>query len=230
MPRPKRSTAEERATALLEEHRLDQVVPVPVFDLIRAVSAQVVYERMGADVSGMTYRDGNRKVIGLNSAHHPRRQRFTAAHEVGHIVLHPGRPVTIDSSIQVNFRDTTSSLATDAEEIEANAFAAALLMPANTVVAEAKKLIDSGVRSRDKLVDLLAARFNVSPEAMGYRLFSPRLRISRSSITARPTGFGCGFSASTRLGANAALAGAHSTPRSTIATRTRRTGPSCCGS
>jgi Zn-dependent peptidase ImmA (M78 family) len=171
MPRPKRSTAEEEAAALLKRHAFDSI-PIPVFDLVRAVDAQVVYERMGPEVSGMTYREGSRAVIGLNSAHHPRRQRFTAAHEIGHIVLHPGRPLTIDSSIRVNFRDSVSSLATDTEEIEANAFAAALVMPAGHVVAEAERLINSGIRSRDKLVVELARRFDVSPEAMGYRLIN----------------------------------------------------------
>jgi Zn-dependent peptidase ImmA (M78 family) len=172
MARPKRSSAEEKANALLDQYQFDATIPVPVFQVIQALQAQVVYQRMGPEVSGMTYREGKRAVIGLNSAHHPRRQRFTAAHEVGHIVLHPGRPLTIDSNIRVNFRDPTSSLATDTEEIEANAFAAALLMPAKHVVSEAEDLVNSGVRSRDRLVAELAARFDVSPEAMGYRLIN----------------------------------------------------------
>jgi Zn-dependent peptidase ImmA (M78 family) len=171
MRRPKRSTAEERAAALLEAHGID-TIPVPVYQLVQAIDAQVVRQRMGPDVSGMTYREGSRAVIGLNSAHHPRRQRFTAAHEIGHIVLHPGRPVTIDSTIRVNFRDAVSSLATDTEEVEANAFAAALLMPPQHVVAQVERLLVGGVRSREKLVTELAARFDVSPEAMGYRLIN----------------------------------------------------------
>lgn len=171
MPLPKRSTAEKRALDLLVRHGI-QELPVPVFELIRQLGARVVYERMGNEVSGMTYRRGPNIVIGLNSAHSDRRRRFTAAHEIGHVVLHPGRPLTIDSNIRVNFRDTTSSLATDAEEIEANAFAASLLMPQDLVLREAKQLADAGVRSRDKLVSALAGRFDVSPEAMGYRLIN----------------------------------------------------------
>jgi Zn-dependent peptidase ImmA (M78 family) len=171
MRRPRRSSAEQAADKLLEKLNISEV-PVPIDRVIKAMDASVVYERMGSEVSGMTYRHGERVIIGLNSAHSSRRQRFTAAHEIGHITLHPGRPLTIDSSIRVNFRDKVSSQATDVEEIEANAFAAALLMPADAVVEVVQSLTGSGIRSRDRLVGELARRFEVSPEAMGYRLIN----------------------------------------------------------
>jgi Zn-dependent peptidase ImmA (M78 family) len=171
MRRPRRSTAEARAGELLDELGINKI-PVPIEDLIDALGVQLVRSRMGPDVSGMTFREGQKIIIGLNSAHHPRRQRFTAAHEIGHIRLHKGRPVIVDSSIRVDFRDPVSSMATDAEEIEANAFAAALLMPRHEVVNRAESLIASGTRSRERLVAELAKAFDVSPEAMGYRLIN----------------------------------------------------------
>jgi Zn-dependent peptidase ImmA (M78 family) len=171
MSPPRRSTAERKAAELLDQLNIAEI-PVPVERVVAAIGARVVLERMGSDVSGMTYRQGNNMIIGLNSAHHPRRRRFTAAHEVGHVVLHRGRPLLIDSSIRVNFRDPVSSMATDAEEIEANAFAAALLMPKDDVVGAAEALVVRGVKSRDRLVNQLAAAFDVSPEAMGFRLIN----------------------------------------------------------
>jgi Zn-dependent peptidase ImmA (M78 family) len=172
MPRPKRSTAEQEAEKLLDELRIDEI-PVPVEAVLRRLGVRVVHERMGSDVSGMTYRRGQQFIVGLNSGHNLRRQRFTAAHEIGHIRLHPGRPLTIDSSIRVNFRDQVSSQATNAEEIEANAFAAALLMPREAVVDHARHLTEEqGLRSREKLIAELARLFDVSPEAMGYRLIN----------------------------------------------------------
>ena len=78
---------------------------------------------------GILFRDGDHHVIGVNSAHPPVRQRFTIAHELGHRALHPGRELILDVPVRVNLRDKTSSMASDIEEIEANAFAAALLMP-----------------------------------------------------------------------------------------------------
>lgn len=127
---------------------------------------------MDATQSGMTFRQDDLVVIGINAAHHPRRQRFTLAHEIGHVRLHPGRPLTVDSSIRVDFRDGVSSLATDSEEIEANAFGAALLMPATAVRAQVRALHDNGQRSRERLVADLSAIFDVSIEAMGYRLIN----------------------------------------------------------
>lgn len=171
MRRPKRSTAESKAAELLDRLSISEV-PVPVERVAVAIGAQIILERMGPDVSGMTYRQDEQVIIGLNGAHHPRRRRFTAAHEIGHVQLHPGRPLLIDSSIRVNFRDPVSSMATDAEEIEANAFAAALLMPARQVVERAQALVAGGTRSRERLVAELAKTFDVSPEAMGFRLIN----------------------------------------------------------
>ena len=78
----------------------------------------------------------------------------------------------MDSSIRVDFRDSVSSLATDREEIEANRFAAELLMPAPLVIERMRTLTNSGVRGRDRVVNDLANTFDVSAEAMGYRLIN----------------------------------------------------------
>jgi Zn-dependent peptidase ImmA (M78 family) len=62
-------------------------------------------------------------------------------------------------------------MATDREEIEANAFAAALLMPAPWVRAAFENVVRGAtVSSEDELAELLGARFNVSRQAMLIRL------------------------------------------------------------
>jgi len=53
----------------------------------------------------------------------PQRQRFTIAHELGHIKLHNGDKFRTERGLNV-FSD-------DPEEVEANRFAAMLLMPEN---------------------------------------------------------------------------------------------------
>lgn len=146
-------------------------LPVPVEVLIGRSGARLVRQRMDQDVSGMTYRTDTEKVIGINSSHHPRRQRFTAAHELGHLLLHKGT-LLVDSSVRVNFRDAVSSQATDDEEMEANAFASALLMPDKILRQQVEELQRAGVRSRERLLNDLATRFDVSTEAMGYRLLN----------------------------------------------------------
>ena len=69
--------------------------PVPVEQIARRLGAQVTYEGFDGDISGMLFRDEGRAVIGVNSRHAPTRQRFTVAHEIGHLEMHmpdPDRP------------------------------------------------------------------------------------------------------------------------------------------
>lgn len=126
----------------------------------------------------MLYRDTDPKIVGVNATHPPARQRFTIAHELGHLLLHKGRPIIVDKTIRlVNTRtddpDPTSSLATRREEIEANGFAAELLMPRDLVLKEANALVKSHETiSDDSFVEDLARRFRVSRQAMEIRLGS----------------------------------------------------------
>ena len=60
--------------------------------------------------------------------------------------------------------------ATDYEEIEANQFAAAILMPAPLVEREAKRLLEDPSATDASIVPLLAQGFDVSEQAMEIRL------------------------------------------------------------
>ena len=97
------------------------------------------------------------------------RRRFTAAHELGHAVLHRDR--------MGRYRvDTDKTLleggdATDELEREANAFAAELLMPEEVVRARAVELKTlHGCCPSGVLAYRLSAELLVSREAMRYRL------------------------------------------------------------
>jgi Zn-dependent peptidase ImmA (M78 family) len=160
------------AQRLLAEADID-AAPIDVLALAKLAGAEVVrYQFDDGDISGMLYRDDTRTVIGLNSTHSLTRQRFTVAHELGHLKLHPGRPLILDSPARVNFRDPTASLATDREEIEANAFAAAVLMPEHLVLEAVSRLLADARHSPESLTTLLAKEFEVSEAAMGYRLIN----------------------------------------------------------
>ncbi|WP_432040829.1 ImmA/IrrE family metallo-endopeptidase [Streptomyces chartreusis] len=125
------------------------------------------------DISGMLIRqDGRAPVVGVNDVHSGHRQRFTIAHELGHYLLHPGREIVLDRPVRVNLRDKTSSMATDREEIEANAFAASLLMPADLVRSELQRLPATVRQDPERCTGELAGIFDVSESAMGFRLIN----------------------------------------------------------
>lgn len=167
--------AEMKAARLLEETGQSDQTPVDVEAIARHLHAQVVEERLDRSVSGLLYRDGEQIVIGVNSTHSDRRRRFTIAHEIGHLVLHKGRPLVLDH-VRVNFRDANSSMASDLEEIQANAFAAEILMPQDQVIASARRLSEDQAVTESATISYLAQGFDVSEEAMQYRLINLGLR------------------------------------------------------
>lgn len=157
-----RTQLERRAWKLLRELEIESE-PVDVFVIAERLGARIQYENVDEELSGALYRDdGNGPVIGVNARHHPNRQRFTVAHEIGHLLLHD-EPVFVD---RVFRRDKVSSEAVDPLEIEANGFAAALLMPKEFVV---RRTNGSGP-FRSEAVDRLASDFGVSSQAMTFRL------------------------------------------------------------
>jgi Zn-dependent peptidase ImmA (M78 family) len=164
--------AERAAERLLAEHGITGPPVDP--ELIANKDGIVVVRRRfeAGDVSGILFRDGEHHVIGVNSAQPAVRQRFTIAHELGHRALHPGRELILDVPVRVNLRDKTSSMASDLEEIEANAFAAALLMPEQMIRDRVNQLQPSQRRDPDATAAILARIFKVSPSALSFRLIN----------------------------------------------------------
>lgn len=156
----------EAARRILRER--GTALPVDVTAIADGCGVTVIEHDLEDTVSGvLVIRDG-RGIIAVNEAHHPNRQRFSVAHELGHYLLHcDAGSVFIDAS-PVFFRDETSSEGSDRQEIEANAFAAELLMPEEDIRRViGNKPLDAfdepGVRR-------LAARFGVSAQALTIRL------------------------------------------------------------
>jgi Zn-dependent peptidase ImmA (M78 family) len=142
--------------------------PVDLEAIAHTLGVEIRPYDLKPDVSGILYRDGDRRVVVVNQGHTRERQRFTIAHELGHLLLHKGQPVHVDEGFRVNLRDRRSATAEDVEEIEANAFAADLLMPAKWLRIDIEQeFIDL---ADDTAMRMLAARYGVSPQAMAYRL------------------------------------------------------------
>jgi Zn-dependent peptidase ImmA (M78 family) len=107
-------------------------------------------------------------VIGVNTLHHPNRQRFTIAHEIGHFYLHDLDEVHVDRFF-VKLRDRRSSTGEDPQEVAANRFAAELLMPEHFLPKDLREL---GMRDflDDRAMLQLARKYQVSVQAMTNRL------------------------------------------------------------
>jgi Zn-dependent peptidase ImmA (M78 family) len=157
----------------------DSMIYLPAVDVEKIAKQQNIQLRREdlKDISGLIFRDGNQVIIGVNERDAVNRQRFTIAHELGHFFLHTQNPLFIDKSIDkvatIKLRNQVSSEAVSLEEIEANAFAAELLMPTNMIFEEIKlvhKKVNFENDDLDQIITYMATRFEVSKQAMTIRL------------------------------------------------------------
>ena len=157
-----------KVSKILSETNIDSP-PVPIETIAKQLGIQVQFELLPNKLSGLLYREDKKvkPIIGVNRLHPEVRQRFTIAHEIGHFILHK-EPVHVDREYDVKFRDPNSSLANNDSEIEANKFAAEMLMPIDFL----KKDIDNRNINipDDDFIEILSQRYEVSMQAMIYRL------------------------------------------------------------
>jgi Zn-dependent peptidase ImmA (M78 family) len=166
---------EKQAFSLLCRFGFDRKLPIDVEALARTLGISVKYEPLKGDLSGVLVKEHERTAIGVNSSHAITRQRFTIAHELGHFVLKHEGNLFVDKALKnqafVVRRDGKSASGIDLFEIQANQFAAELLMPAGLLKLQLEKRIGKkSVPSDDDLISDLARVFLVSPKAMEYRL------------------------------------------------------------
>lgn len=142
--------------------RYQRKPPVDVGAIARDLGVKVDRMSLGGAVAGTLTRDSRRGgwsgfLCLINSDDHPRRQRFTLAHELAHFILHRD---LIDTSLvdDTMYRGGLS----DPMERQANKLAADILMPVWLIRGH----WDSG--NRDPME--LARLFEVSPKAMEIRL------------------------------------------------------------
>lgn len=155
--RPTVSSRESHCLALARSvlGRLEQVaghkqLPVPIETIASLCGYQVIsLSTLPQELSGIVSLD--KKLIGINARHHPRRQRFSLAHELGHILLkhQPEARSTQDEIRRFNR--------------EADIFAAEILMPGDDLRMMAAKECD---------LSILRTRYDVSNEALRLKLAS----------------------------------------------------------
>ena len=165
---------ERRVGAILRDAGLRKPA-INVEEVARSLGVTVRFESTDADVSGALFRRGDRAIIGVNPDHPRTRQRFAIAHEVGHFVLHRDDLHMDEANAYPNesqtkhrlLRDQVSAQATNPKEIEANRFAAALLMPAFMLKGT---LTSYDLPLTQKDIEKLTSEYEVSFQAMAFRL------------------------------------------------------------
>ena len=156
------------ANDLLKQHSIS-TAPIPVERIAKSQGVKVFYQSLKNDVCGFLYRDSNQTVIGINTHHPAVRQSFTAAHELGHLLLHEQEQLHVDHAFRVRLRDETSGQGTNEAEREANFFAASLLMPREFIEEDLSGETDIDLLD-DDFLRVLAKKYGVSTQALMNRL------------------------------------------------------------
>lgn len=128
--------------------------PMDVFGLATALDIKIQRVSLPNNISGYLKEINGKWEIGVNSLHHPNRQRFTIAHELGHYFLHRDRAPFEDGFL---FRKENQQ---NFLEREANQFASLLLMPSHD--------FRRAMSGND--ISETAKKFGVSEQAATYRL------------------------------------------------------------
>lgn len=131
-------------------------------------------------ISGMLVIKNGVPTIGINQNDSDLRQRFSLAHEIGHYILghhDENDDVLMDEKFVVLLRGEEAKKGVDPKEIQANAFAAGLLMPEILLRQEVKRILTEGHSldlsanpDNETFISKLANTFEVSQIAMTYRI------------------------------------------------------------
>jgi len=152
--KPRIGGARNTARKLLKDMKINQA-PTTIKDVvnhIKKTSDLSVYPwAFGDNTDGIQITHGESATIGYNQNQHRHRQRFTVAHEIGHFVMgHTNKNSTFDLNSK------------KPEEIEANQFAAELLIPL--------ALLNKELKNGNKDVEKIAEVFDVSEESVWWKL------------------------------------------------------------
>lgn len=132
--------------------------PVSLRPMTDELGAEVYRADLGNELSGVVSKEAGKPAkIVINSRHVDRRNRFTWAHELGHIIERK----TIARDDEYSFEELTRGRGYDLHEFFADEFAGAVLMPAFAI----EQLNADGVTP-----EKMAEYFNVSVDAVKKRI------------------------------------------------------------
>lgn len=152
----RRDFCKNQAHILLEQFKI-VMPPVNVEEIATRCGLTIDYIDLPDKFSGRLRQE--RRIIQVNKNHHPHRQRWTMAHELGHYILQHD---------VVFFTGDSEELGAPSKlnDLEADTFAAALIMPEEWIKKDWLEI---------KNLDKMSQRYWVSKEAMTRRLLNLRI-------------------------------------------------------
>lgn len=159
--------AKKEAMALLCNLEIDNV-PINLKSVAKKLNLQIEKIHFSNEqISGVLKINTNAgvPVIAVNTSQSETRQRFTIAHEIGHYILHNIQDLHVDSN-RVYFRNERSSHASNIEEIQANQFAAELLMPTHLLIDDLAKISNLSEENLIEYSEKLSKKYKVSSQSM----------------------------------------------------------------
>ncbi|MEU9002523.1 XRE family transcriptional regulator [Streptomyces sp. NPDC048551] len=152
-------------SALRAVERQGQLTQNGLPELIETVfGADVAVEPLGDGFDGLAAMGQGAKLILLSTTSNPARQRFTLAHELGHLLADDDQDVHLDRDIFDRAQKN------DPSEQRANAFASAFLLPEQSL----REAVGAARLTRESF-GTLCCDFMVSPETLAYRLLKLRV-------------------------------------------------------
>jgi Zn-dependent peptidase ImmA (M78 family)/transcriptional regulator with XRE-family HTH domain len=130
----------------------------------RVFGVDVAIDDLGTGFDGLAASSDEAKLIVLATTHIPARQRFTLAHELGHLLADDDQDVHLDRDI------FDKAQAKDPTELRANAFASSFLMPEEVL----RNAVGTTGLTDESFAEL-ACELMVSPSTLAYRLLKLRL-------------------------------------------------------
>ena len=155
------------AQAILERYDLTNP-PITLTPLLADLKKGIQEAKFTNDDIAGFYNYKTDKIL-INKKDSYKRQKFTLAHEIAHILFHQDY---IKNNYQVCYRGTDYSRYTQEQityEMEANEFAVNLLLPAKQFMCRYMK-IQRLKFNREKTIDTLAKIFQASKDLVEYKL------------------------------------------------------------
>ncbi|WP_246833283.1 ImmA/IrrE family metallo-endopeptidase [Williamsia sp. 1138] len=122
-------------------------------------SVDVAVVELDGKFDGIAWQSHNSRLILISTSSVPGRQRFTLAHELGHLLANDAQHQT---SVDVDIHDKEHKKLNS--EIRANAFSASFLMPVDVLQEAAATSL-----TRESFADL-SCSLSVSPSSLAYRM------------------------------------------------------------